>query len=71
LVVGSNPTRLAARPRVAEEDRRTAMADPTTVDEYLETLPADRRTVMEDLRRTIRAAAPDAVELISYKMPAY
>ena len=47
------------------------MADPTTVDEYLETLPAERRTVMEDLRRTIRAAAPDAVELISYKMPAY
>jgi uncharacterized protein YdhG (YjbR/CyaY superfamily) len=47
------------------------MADPTTVDEYLETLPADRRRVMEDLRRTIRAAAPDAVELISYKMPAY
>ena len=47
------------------------MADPTTVDEYLETLPADRRAVMDDLRRTIKAAAPDAVELISYKMPAF
>jgi uncharacterized protein YdhG (YjbR/CyaY superfamily) len=43
---------------------------PTTVDEYLATLPDDRRTVMEELRRTINAAAPDATEVISYKMPA-
>jgi uncharacterized protein YdhG (YjbR/CyaY superfamily) len=47
------------------------MAHPTTVDEYLATLPPDRRAVMEDLRRTIRAAAPDADELISYNMPAF
>jgi uncharacterized protein YdhG (YjbR/CyaY superfamily) len=47
------------------------MAGPTTVDEYLATLPPDRRAVMEDLRRTIRAAAPDAEELISYNMPAF
>jgi len=46
------------------------MADPATVDEYLATLPADRRSVMEDIRRTVRAEAPDAEELISYKMPA-
>ena len=47
------------------------MAEPETVDEYLATLPPDRRAVMEDLRRTIRAEAPDADELITYKMPGF
>jgi uncharacterized protein YdhG (YjbR/CyaY superfamily) len=47
------------------------MSEPATVDEYLATLPADRRAVMGDVRRTIRAEAPDAEELISYKMPAF
>jgi uncharacterized protein YdhG (YjbR/CyaY superfamily) len=46
------------------------MAQPTTVDDYLATLPPDRRAAMEALRRTINAAAPDATETIAYKMPA-
>jgi uncharacterized protein YdhG (YjbR/CyaY superfamily) len=46
------------------------MASPTTVDEYLATLPDDRRAAMEQLRQTINAAAPDATETIAYKMPA-
>jgi len=47
------------------------MSTPANVDEYLGTLPQDRRVVMEALRRTIKAAAPDATELISYGMPAF
>ena len=47
------------------------MAKYTTVDEYMDTLPDDRRAVMEELRITIGAAAPDAVEGISYNMPAF
>jgi len=47
------------------------MTTPATVEEYLATLPADRRGAVEDLRRTIRAAAPDAVETIAYSMPAF
>src|SRR5688500_17590075 len=31
----------------------------------------DRRAVMEQLRGTIRSAAPDASEAISYNMPAF
>jgi len=42
-----------------------------TVDEYMATLPDDRRAVMEQLRATIRAAAPDATEAIAYNMPAF
>ena len=45
------------------------MAEPTTVDEYLATLPEDRRSAMADLRRTVREAAPEATEVITYRMP--
>ncbi len=41
-----------------------------TVDEYLASLPHDRRAVMQRLRQTVNAAAPDATETIAYAMPA-
>jgi uncharacterized protein YdhG (YjbR/CyaY superfamily) len=47
------------------------MAKYRDVDEYMAQLPDDRRAVMEQLRSTIRAAAPDATEVISYNMPAF
>ena len=46
------------------------MVPPATVDEYMATLPDNRRAVLEELRRTIRAATPDATETIAYSMPA-
>ena len=46
------------------------MAAPTSVEEYLASLPDERRAVMETLRETIRAAAPEATESIAYEMPA-
>jgi uncharacterized protein YdhG (YjbR/CyaY superfamily) len=45
------------------------MAAPTTVEEYLEALPPDRRAGVEALRATIRAAAPMATETVSYEIP--
>jgi uncharacterized protein YdhG (YjbR/CyaY superfamily) len=47
------------------------MAKHASVDDYMATLPDDRREVMEQLRSTIRAAAPEAEEAISYNMPAF
>jgi uncharacterized protein YdhG (YjbR/CyaY superfamily) len=47
------------------------MAEPATVDEYLAGVPEGPRTALEDLRKIIKAAAPDATELISYGMPAF
>lgn len=41
------------------------------VDAYLARLPADQRVALEQLRRTIRSAAPGAVEVIGYRMPAF
>jgi uncharacterized protein YdhG (YjbR/CyaY superfamily) len=41
------------------------------VDAYLAALPKMQRVTLEKLRKTIRAAAPEAQEVISYRMPAY
>jgi uncharacterized protein YdhG (YjbR/CyaY superfamily) len=48
-----------------------AMARPTSPDEYLAALPDDKRAALERLRRTIRQAAPEAEECISYSLPAF
>lgn len=42
-----------------------------TVDEYLAAQPESARAALEELRQTIRKAAPEAQEVISYNMPAY
>lgn len=47
------------------------MGRPASVDEYIERAPDDRRDGLEDLRRTVSAAAPEAEEGIAYDMPAY
>jgi uncharacterized protein YdhG (YjbR/CyaY superfamily) len=44
---------------------------PKDVDAYLAALPDDQRTALEDVRRTIKAAAPEATEAISYGIPGY
>ena len=42
-----------------------------TVDEYLAGIPDDARATLEKLRHMIKAAAPQATELISYQIPMY
>jgi uncharacterized protein YdhG (YjbR/CyaY superfamily) len=42
-----------------------------TVEEYLAAVPPRERAALEELRRTIRSAAPDAEEGISYRMPVF
>lgn len=42
-----------------------------TVDEYLSTLPANKKSILKEVRRTIKEAAPKAEEVISYNMPGY
>jgi uncharacterized protein YdhG (YjbR/CyaY superfamily) len=43
----------------------------TTIDEYIQGFPTDVRTRLSALRSTIRQAAPQAVEKISYRMPTF
>ncbi len=42
-----------------------------SIDEYIAMFPEDIQTKLEEMRATIKAAAPDAVEKISYQMPAF
>ncbi|MBA2700638.1 MAG: DUF1801 domain-containing protein [Chloroflexi bacterium] len=51
--------------------KEAAMAAPSSVEDYLAALPEDRRATLETLRQTIRRAAPEATERISYQMPAF
>ncbi|MCA9905649.1 MAG: DUF1801 domain-containing protein [Anaerolineae bacterium] len=43
----------------------------TTIDDYIATSPEDVREILQKLRQTIHAAAPDAEEAISYQMPTF
>lgn len=47
------------------------MTGPASVEDYMAGLPDERRAALEALRQTIRAAAPETTELISYQMPAF
>ena len=53
---------MAAKPKTA---------NPKSIDEYLAALSEDNRAALEKLRRTIRAAAPEAEECISYQIAAF
>src|SRR5947207_4658495 len=44
---------------------------PTTIDEYLSTLTADKRAALEHLRKTIKSIVPNATECISYGVPGF
>jgi len=47
------------------------MKKPTSVDEYITWFPASTQKLLKQLRATIKKAAPQAEEVISYAMPAY
>ena len=42
-----------------------------TIDEYIAAFPKNVQTVLEEMRRAIHEAAPQAEEAISYQMPAF
>ena len=42
-----------------------------TIDEYIDAFPKDIQFILEKIRKTIRRAAPEAFEAISYQMPTF
>ena len=49
-----------------------ASQKPKTVDEYLATVPQPARNTLDQMRAAIRSAVPaDAIETISYSIPAF
>src|SRR5262245_22119445 len=50
---------------------QTAGTTPKTIDDYITSASPEVRPVLKKIRRTIRASAPRAQEMISYRMPAF
>lgn len=46
-------------------------AKTNTIDEYIAGFPENVQEILQQIRMTIRKAAPDAVEAISYAMPTF
>ena len=50
---------------------RTNKSVPKNIDAYIAGFPNDVQEILEKIRKTIRKAAPDAEETISYLIPAF
>ena len=50
---------------------KTNQTAPKDVDEYIAGFPKEVQEILEQIRMTIRKAAPDAEETIKYKMPTF
>jgi uncharacterized protein YdhG (YjbR/CyaY superfamily) len=53
------------------EDMDSNKARFNSIDEYIAAFPEEIQTILQEIRETIKAAAPDAEEKISYQMPAF
>ena len=50
---------------------KSSQTAPRNIDEYIAGFPDDVQEILEKIRMTIREAAPDAEEKISYQMPTF
>ena len=50
---------------------KTDQVVPKDIDEYIAGFPQDVQEILEKIRATIKKAAPDAEETISYQMPTF
>jgi uncharacterized protein YdhG (YjbR/CyaY superfamily) len=50
---------------------KSSKAGYASIDEYIAGFPVEIQAKLQELRATIKAAAPDAEERISYQMPAF
>jgi uncharacterized protein YdhG (YjbR/CyaY superfamily) len=50
---------------------KTVQTAPKTIDEYIAGFPPEVQVILEKIRATIKKAAPDAQETISYQMPTF
>jgi uncharacterized protein YdhG (YjbR/CyaY superfamily) len=50
---------------------RGTTGTPSGIDEYISAASPEARPILKEIRRVVRAAAPAAEEVISYRMPAF
>jgi len=51
--------------------KRGPMPNYETIDDYISNQPEPARNQLQALRRIIREAAPDAIEVLNYKVPSF
>lgn len=52
-------------------DQHQFCGKPNSIDEYIDTQPEDVRPLLQTIRETIKRAAPEATEKISWQMPTF
>ena len=57
--------------KASRRKQKATPVEPKTTDAYLAAVTPDKRTALEALRKSIKAAAPKAEECISYQLPAF
>ena len=50
---------------------KSARSTPGNIDEYIAAFPPEIRSILQKIRATIREAAPEAEEKISYQIPTF
>ena len=53
------------------KDQLTMARQFKTIDEYINTFPKNVRNILNELRQTIKEAAPEAEETINYQIPTF
>ena len=56
---------------IKKEDSMDNSKSYKNIDEYINLYPSDVREILEQLRNEIKSVAPEAIEVISYNMPAF
>src|SRR5262249_45218504 len=62
---------LANRQMSIEKGNIVTDHSPATIDEYISAFPPKFQSILKKIRLTVRKAAPQAEEKISYRMPAF
>lgn len=67
----SKPTALKPIASKSTAPKSTSSKSTETIDGYIEGFPPKVQAILQKVRATIAKAAPDAEEVISYRMPAF
>jgi uncharacterized protein YdhG (YjbR/CyaY superfamily) len=51
--------------------KKGSMPNFETIDDYIASQPTEVQKVLEELRALIKEAAPDAIEMLNYKVPSF
>ena len=51
--------------------KKGPMPDFATIDEYIASQPQEAQEILQELRSIIKEAAPDAEEILNYKVPSF